>query len=212
MRSLRTLFDQTYVAFKIEVVVVVDGATDGTANALRQLAPACSYRVIEQENRGLAGARNTGYRAASADLVLFLDDDMLCDPGMVAEHVRAHEGENRVVVFGALFLSADSPKSLAAECFNDEIGAFHLVHQRSASVAWSETDCVFSNTSLRRALLDEVGGFDERFRMREDLELGLRLFREAQFTTKCSLPLSRRRAPVKSNRVSYLRLCSRAWP
>ncbi len=175
-RTLATLFAQTFPSANYEIIVVVDGSTDGTAGALNALRPACRFRVIEQENRGLAGARNTGYRAAEADLVLFLDDDMLCDPGLVAAHVAAHKVRGRVVAFGALFLSADSPQSLAAECFNREIGAFYLAQKRNPETAWQVTNCVFSNSSLPRALLEEFGGFDESFRMREDLELGTRLF------------------------------------
>ena len=175
-RTLATLFAQTLPSAKFEIIVVVDGSTDGTAEALNALRPACRFRVIEQENRGLAGARNTGYRAAETGLVLFLDDDMLCDPGLVAAHVAAHKEPGRVVAFGALFLSADSPPSLAAECFNREIGAFYLKQKLIPETAWQVTNCVFSNSSLPRALLAEFGGFDESFRMREDLELGTRLF------------------------------------
>ena len=108
--------------------------------------------------------------------MLFLDDDMLCDPGLVAAHITAHKEAGRIVAFGALFLSNDSPPSLAAECFNREIGALHLEHRRDTTTAWQETDCVFSNASISRELLEEFGGFDEAFRMREDLELGTRLF------------------------------------
>jgi len=176
LRTITTLLRQDFSAAEYEIIVVVDGSTDGTAAALNSLRPACRFRVIEQENRGLAGARNTGYRATEAGLVLFLDDDMLCDPGLVAAHVAAHQEGGRIVAFGALFLSADSPPSLAAECFNREIGAFHLEQKRAPGAAWQETDCVFSNSSLSRELLEEFGGFDETFRMREDFELGTRLF------------------------------------
>ncbi|MFZ0747492.1 MAG: glycosyltransferase family 2 protein [Terracidiphilus sp.] len=175
-RTLATLFAQDFPAAGCEIIVVVDGSTDGTAEALSSLRPGCRFRVIEQENRGLAGARNTGYRAAKADLVLFLDDDMLCDPGLLGAHVAAHKEAGPVVAFGALFLSADSPSSLAAECFNREIGAFHLRRKNDPAATWQETDCVFSNSSLPRKMLEEVGGFDETFRMREDFELGVRLF------------------------------------
>ncbi len=177
-RTLGTLFRQTLPADAMEVIAVVDGSTDGTAEALAALAAPCTFRVIEQENRGLAGARNTGWRAACAEVVLFLDDDMLCDPRLVAAHVEAHAEGERLVAFGALFLSEDSPRSLAAECFNREIGAFHLAHETSPKTVWRETDCVFSNSSIGRGVLEMFGGFDERFRMREDLELGLRLFRK----------------------------------
>lgn len=174
-RSLQTLFAQDFPSSQFEVIVVVDGSTDGTAEALRALTPGCRFRVIEQENRGLAGARNTGFRAAESDLVLFLDDDMRCDPGLVSAHVKAHRESGSVVVFGALFLSADSKANLASECFKREIGAFHLRHRSDPTAQWQVTDCVFSNSSIPRAMLAAAGGFDEQFRMREDLELGIRL-------------------------------------
>jgi GT2 family glycosyltransferase len=176
-RSLELLFAQEAPRGSFEIIVVVDGSTDGTAEALRRLKPDCSFRVIEQENRGLAGARNTGYRAAEGKLVLFLDDDMMCDSRLIEVHLAAHKGENRTVVFGALFLSPDSLQNLAAECFKREIGRIHLESASGCGAKWQETDCVFSNTSVPKKLLEEFGGFDEGFRMREDLELGYRLFK-----------------------------------
>ena len=177
-RTLAKIFTQSLDPFRYEVIVVVDGSTDGTATMLRSLHPDCRLRIIEQVNRGLAGARNTGYKAAIAELVLFLDDDMLSEPELLAAHIDAHQGQTRSVAFGALFLSEDSPPGLAAECFRREIGAFHLEQRRNpGGGAWHPSYCVFSNTSLPRNLLEEVGGFDEAFRMREDFELGIRLFR-----------------------------------
>ena len=174
-RSVAILLRQDFPSTDYEIIVVVDGSTDGTAAALTSLNPP-HFRVIEQENRGLAGARNTGYRASHADLVLFLDDDMLCDPGLIAAHVEAHKERDPIVAFGAIFLSNDSPPSLAAECFNREIGAFHLRRKRDPEALWQMSDCVFGNASLPRELLNRFGGFDENFRMREDFELGVRLF------------------------------------
>ena len=58
--------------------------------------------------------------------MIFLDDDMDCDPGLVAAHIAEHHKVDTVVVFGALFLSPDSPPSLALECFQREIGAYHV--------------------------------------------------------------------------------------
>jgi GT2 family glycosyltransferase len=174
-RSLETLFSQDYPASQFEVIVVVDGSSDDTAEALNALRPDCQFRVIVQENRGLAGARNTGFRAAESDLVLFLDDDMRCDPGLVAAHARAHQTSGTVVVFGSLFLSPDSKANLASECFKIEIGAFHLRHSENPETQWQLSECVFSNSSIPREMLTQVGGFDEEFRKREDLELGWRL-------------------------------------
>src|SRR5207247_10670618 len=59
-----------------EVIVVDDGSTDATA------AIACQYdyRLIRTENRGLANARNTGLKAATGEIVAYIDDDAYPDP------------------------------------------------------------------------------------------------------------------------------------
>ncbi len=176
-RTITSLFAQHFPTAKYEVIAVVDGSTDGSAEALHGLNAPCRFRVVEQENRGLAGARNTGARVAEGELLLFLDDDMLCDPGLVAAHVEAHGQESRRIGFGCILLSPDSPPSLAAECFNREFGAFYLKKKANPRNEDTAMQCVFGNSSLPRALLMEAGGFDESFRMREDLELGHRLFK-----------------------------------
>ena len=175
-RTLRTLCKQDFPPADFEIIVVIDGSTDGTAVALRALEPPCRFRVIEQENRGLAGARNTGIRAAGGEVVIFLDDDMLCDAKLVSEHFAAHGAQERVVGFGSIFLSGDSPPSLAAECFKREVGAYYLKHKLDPQTPWPASACVFGNSSVARSVLVDAGGFDERFRMREDAELGVRLF------------------------------------
>lgn len=176
-RTLQTLFAQNCPASDYEIVVVVDGSTDGTAAALRGLASPCALRVIEQENRGLAGARNTGARNAQAELVLFLDDDMQCPPNLVAAHVSAHGSGTPLVAFGVLRPSADSPRTLAAACFEREFAPRAVDWKLEAGPGWQDLFCIFSNTSLPRTLLIEHGGFDESFRMREDLEFSYRLLR-----------------------------------
>jgi glycosyltransferase involved in cell wall biosynthesis len=175
-RTLTTLCKQDFPPAEFEIIVVIDGSTDGTALALRALKPPCRFRVIEQENRGLAGARNTGIRAAEGEVVIFLDDDMLCDTGLVSGHLAAHGLGERVVGFGSIFLSDDSPPSLAAECFKREVGAYYLQHKLDPRIPWPVSACVFGNSSVARGVLVDAGGFDERFRMREDAELGVRLF------------------------------------
>ena len=81
LRTARTLLQQEFPASEYEIIVVVDGATDGTAEALPELGE--RVRVVEQANRGLAGARNTGARSACGELLIFLDEDMEGGPELV---------------------------------------------------------------------------------------------------------------------------------
>lgn len=173
LRTLESLFRQNFPASDFEIVVVIDGSNDGTAAAVAHLAsPPCPLRVIEQENQGLPAARNRGWRAASNELVIFLDDDMVCEQVLVEEHCAAHRRYGHpLVAVGAIFLTDDSPPTLAAECFKREIGALSL---RSSS-RQEAVPRIFGNTSVRREMLEKAGGFDERFRVREDAELSARM-------------------------------------
>lgn len=174
-RAVESLFAQNFPAGQYEVIVVVDGSEDGTADALRGMKAPCRFRVVEQPNGGLAAARNSGARVAESDLLLFLDDDMLCVPELIEAHVEAHRNAPRTVGFGCILLSPESPPSLAAECFNRELGAFYLRQKARDAEAMEDLEHVFGNSSLPRELLKEAGGFDASFRMREDLELWVRL-------------------------------------
>lgn len=87
--TLASLLDQTRVPD--EIIVVDDGSTDGTPDLLANYDP--PVRVIRQENRGLAGARNTGIDAAQGDLIAFLDSDDLLLPASIerrAEYLETH--------------------------------------------------------------------------------------------------------------------------
>src|SRR5947209_8379733 len=70
-RAVQSALDQTLAP--AEVIVIDDGSTDSTEEALRPFGS--TIRVVRQENRGVASARNHGARIATAPLVAFLDAD-----------------------------------------------------------------------------------------------------------------------------------------
>ena len=89
-RTLPGVLAQDFPPQDYEVIVVMDGSTDGTAEMLRDLKPKCSLRVLESQHRGAGAARNVGIRAAVGELVLFLDDDLITTPGLlgsIAQHI-----------------------------------------------------------------------------------------------------------------------------
>src|SRR5512136_1080752 len=114
-RTLPTVLAQTLPAEEYEVIVVVDGSTDGSAAWLRGLTPTVTLRVLEQPNQGPGAARNAGIRAARGRVVLLLDDDLLCGPALLQEHLAAHDSPEHRMVFGSVSIAADSPGSLATD-------------------------------------------------------------------------------------------------
>ena len=109
VRNVQALERQTQRDF--EVIVVVDGSTDGTAEALGRLDLSFALTVHEQPNRGQASARNAGAAVAQGELLLFLDDDMEADPALLAEHDRSRR-EGVEFVLGHVPLHPASPPNL----------------------------------------------------------------------------------------------------
>jgi glycosyltransferase involved in cell wall biosynthesis len=85
-RCLDALRDQ--VAEPNEIVVVDDGSTDETQAVLHDRSG--WVRVVAQENGGRAAAKNAGVEAATGTVVLFIDDDIIATPGLVARHIQFH--------------------------------------------------------------------------------------------------------------------------
>src|SRR5207245_2718674 len=59
-RTIPTVIEQDFASKDFEIIVVVDGSTDGTVDMLRNLHPPCALKVMQQRNRGQAVARNIG--------------------------------------------------------------------------------------------------------------------------------------------------------
>lgn len=83
-RALNSVFTQTYGP--LEVIVVDDGSTDGTVEALAAYGD--KIRVVRQSNQGPAAARNSGIKAASGEIITFLDDDDSWLPDKIERQVK----------------------------------------------------------------------------------------------------------------------------
>jgi glycosyltransferase involved in cell wall biosynthesis len=104
LQTVRRLFESDFTGFqKIELIVVDDGSPRLVEDALAQLTEIPSVidlRIIRQENAGIGATRNRGFREAQADLVLFLDDDILLKPTTLKEIFEAARSGPGAVVFG----------------------------------------------------------------------------------------------------------------
>jgi peptidoglycan/xylan/chitin deacetylase (PgdA/CDA1 family)/GT2 family glycosyltransferase len=175
---LPTVFDQDLPSEQREVVVVVDGSTDGTAEHLRGLDASCRFTVLEQPNRGPASARNAGVRAATGEIVLFLDDDIRCESDLLTKHVAAHARYKLSVIFGPVFVASESPQNATTIlCRNWYRRYAERLTQEGGP--WSKYEVwVYSNCSINRELFLANGGYDESFQWAacEDADIAIRLW------------------------------------
>ncbi|SNR77272.1 glycosyltransferase [Blastococcus mobilis] len=145
----------------IELVVVVDGSTDGTADAARAVPLPFPLTVVEQPNRGAAAARNAGAASATGEFLLFLDDDMVADPRLLVEHDAVlRQGADAAV--GHIPLHPDSPRTLLTPGVERWV---RLRHERLTRTQGQLAlgDLLTGQLSVRAAVFQAAGGFDESF-------------------------------------------------
>jgi glycosyltransferase involved in cell wall biosynthesis len=174
VEMLNALREQRFPPERFEVVAVLDGSADGSAEAARSLELPYALRVVEQENAGAATARNRGVAEARQPVVVCIDDDMLPDPSFLVAHANAHSRSVREqIVLG------HCPPAIAS----DDLWALtlrnwwsdHFRRKSEPDHRWTFVDLTIGNFSISRDLYRDLGGLDEEFRRREDWEFAVRL-------------------------------------
>lgn len=170
-RTLQALLAQPGAA-DMEIIVVDDGSTDGTAAYCASFGD--RVRTLSQPNQGPAAARNLGARQAKGDILLFTDDDCVPDPDWLPEMLKPFAEDPEVIgVKGAY--RTEQPE-LVARFVQLE---YEDKYDRMAQDRYIDFIDTYS-AGFRREVFLRFGGYDASFPVpcAEDVELSFRMSRE----------------------------------
>jgi GT2 family glycosyltransferase len=182
-RVLDHLERQTVTADRFELIVVADAKETQLAELDRIVAGRpFATRRLRADKPGASAARNVGWRAAGAPLVLFVDDDVFPEPHWLAEHLEWHDRwpDEHVGVLGRLRWADEIKVTPFMEWLGRGIH-FDFDQIEGDEAGWGRF--YTANASVKRSLIERVGGFDEESLpfLYEDLDLALRMHEEAGF-------------------------------
>jgi GT2 family glycosyltransferase len=177
-RTLARLERQRAAAGRFGVIVVTDPASGDAAAVDRAIAarrfPAMR---VDRDQPGVSAARNAGWRTATAPLILFLGDDILPTRDLVRTHLEAHAREPEVEagILGHVRWIRWPPPTAFMRWLEDGIQFDYRRLTPGAAAPWWHF--YTANASVKRAMLERVGGFDaERFPFGyEDLDIAARM-------------------------------------
>lgn len=164
-RALLSVFAQT--SLPMEVVVIDDGSTDGTAAMLREYFPSVSYYC--QENQGVSSARNLGIQHTTGDWLAFLDSDDEWLPDKLKQQSAA------------LTANLDSKICHTEEQWIRNGVRVNPAKQYAKTGGWIFNDCLPlcaispSTVIIHRSIFTAIGLFDSELPACEDYDLWLRI-------------------------------------
>lgn len=177
--SLASLFAQTHP--DLEVILVDNGSTDGSADEARATWGPRLQVVANARNEGFARANNQAFAVARGEWIFLLNNDAVAAPDAVARLVAFGTAHPEAGMLACRVLRYEEPH------FFDSAGLLLYPDGVCRSRGWEEKDLGQYDRDeevlaphgcaalYRRAMLDDVGFFDERyFAYLEDLDLGMR--------------------------------------
>lgn len=177
--AITSVIDQSYGNF--ELIIVDDGSPDQSVEICKQFTDS-RIKIVRQQNRGLAGARNTGIRHAQGEYLAFLDGDDMWLPEKLEKHIEHLENFPALGVSFSPSAFIDQDGNLRGTYLRPklkEIDPPYLLRENpigngSAAVVRRE---VFEAIKFQDNLHGTVEDFyfDEHFRQAEDLDFWLRI-------------------------------------
>ena len=174
-RSINSVLNQTYK--NIEVIVIDDASIDNTAEKIKELDDDRIKYFKNDSNQGPSNSRNRGIALSTGELIAFQDSDDEWLPNKLEKQVKKilESSDNTAAVYCRMIFC--DYKTGRKKTENFEVYDFKEYYRDGSSVQTPSMVTVL----IKKAVLDELGYFDERIKIGEDTELAMRVSKKYSY-------------------------------
>lgn len=172
-RLTRSLLDQDYPHDRYEILMADGGSTDRTRELLATADAGTRVRVLDNPGRTAPAALNVAIAEARGDIVTRVDGHSYVAPDYLSRIVAVMQQTGESVVGGPVHMLADTPfRKALVEALYSKVGVGAVPYRTLRTRAYVES---LQTGSFKRAVLDQVGPFDETLAVVEDLDMNTRI-------------------------------------
>jgi len=167
-----------------ELIIIDNGSTDGTPQFLKKFQEKVEncHLILNSDNFGFAKGNNQGIKAASGCYIIFMNNDVFVTPNWLNNLIICLESNHKIGIVGAKLVYPRIRKiQHAGIVFSPNGKPFHIHRYRNTTNKNVNTKRTFNAVTaalmlIKKDLLDELGGFDEAYKIGsyEDVDLCLR--------------------------------------
>jgi GT2 family glycosyltransferase len=179
-RVLEGLSRQSLDPAKFEVVAIDDGSSDATPQILAAWQEKIPLRIVRQNQAGLAAAKNLSIFLARGPILVFLDDDDVPEPDLLAEHLAGHvtHPDLGVAILGRTTLAPEVRRLPLMRHVTEVGNQLFSYGKMQPGQVFDYTGFWGGRSSCKRTFLVRFGVFNPDYKFGcEDIELGWRLKR-----------------------------------
>jgi glycosyltransferase involved in cell wall biosynthesis len=181
-QAVNSVFAQTFADW--ELVIIDDGSTDDTPFSVKPFLRDPRVKYVRSDKLGQSRAKNLGMRLSRGEFVAYLDADDAWEPTKLAKQLDVMRTRPEVGVSHTGRLLMDEEGRLQSSRDREGAGVESPAPSRSRLVELFLSNPVcFSSVMVRRAVFDQMGGFDPEFDLAIDYDLWLRVARHWQFAS-----------------------------
>ncbi|MHC4616154.1 MAG: glycosyltransferase [Planctomycetota bacterium] len=166
-RALESVYGQTYQNF--EVVVVDDASTDGTSEILLNMKDSRTVIYRNPENKGLTESLNIGLKLCRGEYIARMDADDVSLPTRFEKQVRFLDERPACLAVGSWCIRIDDSEKVCSKWQ-------HPTSYEDIKKKLLVNNSIFHGTAMvRKEVINEAGGYDEKYTYSQDYDLWLRL-------------------------------------